>query len=217
MDINFVHLAESVVERPYNRGTVNRAAKVLEEAFTTTSLKWVRSDGDNDDAKQLPTELGLYRVMIAGDRETDDMGGVIYDFDDYETWATVTAVDETGPSMSFNHDEDIETMIAWYGPIHIPPVRLLRGGQGMKYANEKECRAAGLNPVCVERLASRMARLMRELDELDIIIFGGTGGVSLRFGDGDDRKLVVANCPGENVDGGDGAEREDDDGLLRGE
>lgn len=69
----------------------------------------------------------------------------------------------------------------------------------MARVNEKECEAAGLNPLDVKRIAQGLSRYAKEAQKLGIQVFGGSGCGDLRF------------------DGGDGACSESDDGLMRGE
>lgn len=80
--------------------------------------------------------------------------------------------------------------------------------------NEAECRAAGLDPAQVKRLAAGLSRCGRDADLMGLTVFGGSGSGSLRHGS----QLVVASIEGPNCwDGGDGACRRDEDGLMRGE
>ena len=93
-------------------------------------MKWIACGGYyiGHNKGPYPYKPGHYRVMISGDSECDDMGGVIYDFSDYETWAQFDYPNEDNePIGFFMHDEDIETMIAWYGPIEIPKCELFTG------------------------------------------------------------------------------------------
>ena len=77
--------------------------------------EWVhRGDG-----KSIPTEQGLYRVMVTGDSESID-GYTIYSFPDYATWA-VFIKDEDGGFFKCEHDEEDSFIFAYYGPIVIPP------------------------------------------------------------------------------------------------
>lgn len=82
--------------------------------------------------------------------------------------------------------------------------------------NEDECLAAGLDPKEVKKLASRLDRLARDAAKLGLTVFGSTNSGSLRFPDpkGD---LIVAAATGGNWDAGCGAEKIDEDGLIRGE
>lgn len=82
-------------------------------------LKWVDCDWD-EKPETRPTEPGEYAVIIAGDSEIGEYGHVYYDYDDYRTWATVTATPD-GPQVVVDHGEPEDTIIAWYGPIQIPP------------------------------------------------------------------------------------------------
>lgn len=71
-----------------------------------------------DDETTHPKENGLYAVWVHGDSEYVD-GHCIYDFLDYWTFATYTNTD-TELGFVGQHDEEPETMYAWYGPIVIP-------------------------------------------------------------------------------------------------
>lgn len=87
-------------------------------------MNWVTCMGDftGHNKGPYPTQEGHYRVLISGDSEHDDMGGVIYAFDDYETWAYWAKNEDVKDGGMFHavHDEDHETILAWYGPIDIP-------------------------------------------------------------------------------------------------
>ena len=86
----------------------------------------------------------------------------------------------------------------------------------MIFINEDECEAAGVDPKKVASIARRIERAALEAYELGICIFGGSGNGSLRFDDHYGRPLILVHMEG-CFDGGDGAEREDETGLLRGE
>lgn len=86
----------------------------------------------------------------------------------------------------------------------------------MPYANEEECRAAGLDPSKVEAIARRLERAGRDAAALGLHVFGGSGSGTLRF-DTSKGPLVVARMLGGSWDGGDGGTDVDEDGLLRGE
>ena len=79
--------------------------------------------------------------------------------------------------------------------------------------NEDECRAVGIDPAEVRRLANRLNRAGRDARRLGLSIFGGSGSGSLRHGS----QIVVADLEGHNWDGGDGACLRGADGLMRGE
>lgn len=77
----------------------------------------------------VPSHEGWYRVMHAGDSETDGPH-VFYDFPDYEDWAYWTPADhdefedfEGGykGSWSTMHDEDGDYIFAYCGPVAVPP------------------------------------------------------------------------------------------------
>ena len=86
----------------------------------------------------------------------------------------------------------------------------------MASINENECEAAGLNPSDVKRIAQGLSRYAKEAQKLGIQVFGGSGSGDLRFDDGGNGKLILADLDGD-FDGGDGAAGESDDGLIRGE
>jgi hypothetical protein len=84
------------------------------------------------------------------------------------------------------------------------------------YTNDDECKAAGLDREEVEQIAAGLSRYARKAAALGLTIFGGSGTGSLRYDDGGNGNLVVAELRGL-FNGGDGAERLTDDGYLRGE
>ncbi|QET79830.1 hypothetical protein [Aeromonas veronii] len=86
----------------------------------------------------------------------------------------------------------------------------------MALTRRDECEAAGLDPAQVRRIATGLSRYAKEAHQLGLTVFGGAGSGQLRFDDGGNGGLVVAELDGL-FDGGDGASYEDDDGLLRGE
>jgi len=81
------------------------------------------------------------------------------------------------------------------------------------YAREDECAHAGLDAKDIERIARGLDKYAKAASRLGITIFGGSGSGSLRH----KGSLIIAELGAGNYDGGDGACREDDDGLLRGE
>ncbi len=84
--------------------------------------------------------------------------------------------------------------------------------------NEEECIAAGLDIRKISSLSRRLSRISREVGELGLVIFGGSGSGSLRYDDGTGKgKLIVAEFGTSTFDGGDGGCSRDDSGLLRGE
>jgi len=88
----------------------------------------------------------------------------------------------------------------------------------MKYANINECRAAGLDPKVIEKLAARLKRSGDKAGRLGLLIFGGSGAGELRYTDDRNKgDLKVASFGGNVWDGGDGADKDWGDGLLRGE
>ena len=87
----------------------------------------------------------------------------------------------------------------------------------MRFANDAECKSAGLDPAEVERIARGLEKYAKQAQAMGLIIFGGAGGGTLRVGDGGQRRLVVAELTSANFDGGDGAYGVDNEGLLRGE
>jgi hypothetical protein len=87
----------------------------------------------------------------------------------------------------------------------------------MAYIHEKECEAAGLDPKEVLRIARGISKYAKQAQALGIQVFGGSGTGSLRFPDGWNGDLVLADLDG-TFDGGDGKANDfGDDGLMRGE
>ena len=86
----------------------------------------------------------------------------------------------------------------------------------MASVNEKECEAAGLDPLDVKRIAQGLPRYAKEAQKLGIQVFGGSGSGDLRFDDRGNGKLILADLDGD-FDGGDGSASESEDGLIRGE
>ncbi|MEI8659349.1 hypothetical protein [Vibrio sp. Hal054] len=86
----------------------------------------------------------------------------------------------------------------------------------MAFEYYDECVAAGLDPKEVKRIANGLSRYAKQAEELGITVFSGTGTGSLRFNDGGNGKLIIAELDGD-YDGGDGADSEDANGLRRGE
>jgi hypothetical protein len=72
-----------------------------------------------DDELSRPTKPGTYQFRIAGDSETDGPH-VYYDFPDYTTFGTVADVEDGEVHAQGSHDEEPDTIIAWYGPINLP-------------------------------------------------------------------------------------------------
>jgi hypothetical protein len=66
-----------------------------------------------------PTEPGTYLLRIKGDCETDGPH-VYYDYPDYTTFGTVVEVEDGEVHAQGSHDEEPETIIAWYGPLAMP-------------------------------------------------------------------------------------------------
>lgn len=81
--------------------------------------------------------------------------------------------------------------------------------------HEDECAAAGLDPEAVKGIARRISRAALDARRLGLTVFGGSGSGSLRFDDGGNGPLIVADLGG-SFDGGDGAENFRS-GLRRGE
>jgi hypothetical protein len=79
-----------------------------------------------------------------------------------------------------------------------------------------ECIAAGIQQDEVQRIANGLSRYAKQAEKLGIHIFGGAGSGSLRFDDGGNGCLILADLQG-NFDGGDGSHDISDDGLVRGE
>lgn len=68
--------------------------------------------------------------------------------------------------------------------------------------NESECEAAGIDITDVERIAKGLSRYAKEAKKLGICVFGGSGGGTLRFNDGGNGNLVLADLD-DHFDGGD--------------
>lgn len=86
----------------------------------------------------------------------------------------------------------------------------------MPSINSDECRAAGLDPAEVAKIARGLSRYAKQAQALGISIFGGSAGGQLRFKDGAPGDLILADLAG-SYDGGDGSTCPDAEGLLRGE
>ena len=84
------------------------------------------------------------------------------------------------------------------------------------YVNAKECRAAGLDPKEVQRIAQGLSRYAKQAQALGLFVFGGSGSGTLRKDDHPRGALILAGLAGD-FDGGDGACCPDEEGLLRGE
>ena len=88
-------------------------------SFFRRKPKWTRTV--EDDPKTYPTKEGFYAVMVCGDSESDGPH-VYYSYPDYLTHAYAFRDEDTGQIVLKGiHDEEQETVIAWYGPIEIPP------------------------------------------------------------------------------------------------
>ena len=87
------------------------------------------------------------------------------------------------------------------------------------YVNKNECEAAGLDPTEVAKIARGLSRYAKQAQALGLCVFGGSGSGTLRFDDmqGIASGPLVVACLDGSFDGGDGGERPDDDGLMRGE
>lgn len=85
----------------------------------------------------------------------------------------------------------------------------------MASANESECIAAGLDPKEVDRIAKGISRYAKQAQKLGLEVFGGGSGDLRQHNDGRPG-LIVANLDGL-FNGGDGACKQDEDGLMRGE
>lgn len=86
----------------------------------------------------------------------------------------------------------------------------------MTRVNEKECEAAGVDPLEVKRIAQGLSRYAKAAQKLGIQVFGGSTGGDLRYNDGGEGKLILAELDGD-FDGGDGSACESSDGLIRSE
>lgn len=86
----------------------------------------------------------------------------------------------------------------------------------MARVNNSECEAAGLDPLEVKRIAKGLSRYAKEAQQLGIQVFGGSGTGDLRYDDGGNGRLILADLDGD-FDGGDGSSIPGGDGLLRGE
>lgn len=86
----------------------------------------------------------------------------------------------------------------------------------MAHINVSECEAVAADPKAVEKLTKRLERIVQDLDNLGLTIFGGAGGISLRAYDAIG-PIILAYIGGKNIDGGAGDATPGTDGLLRGE
>ena len=86
----------------------------------------------------------------------------------------------------------------------------------MIIVNAAECEAAGLDAAKVRQIAKGLSHYAKEARLLNLQVFGGSGTGTLRYDDGGDGELIIAYLDG-SFDGGDGAVREDNEGLHRGE
>jgi hypothetical protein len=70
----------------------------------------------------------------------------------------------------------------------------------------------------VKKIAAGLSRLGKKAEKMGLKIFGGSGSGTLRKDDGTNSPVILADLSGASVwDGGDGAEMEDENGILRGE
>ncbi|WP_122593199.1 hypothetical protein [Pseudomonas viridiflava] len=85
--------------------------------------------------------------------------------------------------------------------------------------NYDECVAAGIDSGKVAKHQKALEKLMKAMAADNIMLFGGGDGSSLRpwKGEPDTCLLILAGINAMNLDGGAGAERHGDDGLVRGE
>lgn len=84
--------------------------------------------------------------------------------------------------------------------------------------NVDECEAAGLDEKEVQKVLNLYEKAGRAADKLKLTVFGGSGSGTLRFSDDlAKRPLIIAAIVNGNIDGGDGAEVPDENGLWRGE
>jgi hypothetical protein len=65
-----------------------------------------------------PTQPGSYILRITGDSETEGPH-VYYDYPDYTTFGNVH-IEEGEVIAGGIHDEDADSIIAWYGPLALP-------------------------------------------------------------------------------------------------
>jgi hypothetical protein len=81
--------------------------------------KWTPCDWEDKSTR--PTIPGIYAVIIVGDSEREG-AHFYYSYDDYQTFATLELPDEDGEQRFHgDNDEEPEQIIAWFGPIEIPP------------------------------------------------------------------------------------------------
>ena len=81
---------------------------------------------------------------------------------------------------------------------------------------DEECKRAGVDPKHVSAIAKRIERACYDANKLGITVFMGSNS-TLRFNDGHERPLILADLKGSNLDGGDGAYNNLVDGFHRGE
>ena len=82
--------------------------------------------------------------------------------------------------------------------------------------NQDECEKAGVDRKVVASIARRIESACSDADKLGITVFMGSYS-SLRFNDGGDKPLILANLHAFNCDGGDGGSDRHIDGYERGE
>lgn len=82
-------------------------------------MKWTKCEWDDETTR--PKLAGIYAVVIEGDSERDGPH-VFYEFGDYQTFAVV-AIEDGEVVVRCDHDEESGSIIAWLGPIDIPPWR----------------------------------------------------------------------------------------------
>lgn len=67
-----------------------------------------------------PIVPGIYKVVIVGDEEREG-AHVYYSYDDYETFARLEEPNADGEQKFHgDNDEEVEQILAWFGPIDIP-------------------------------------------------------------------------------------------------
>lgn len=82
--------------------------------------EWKRFD--YEDRATWPKKDGVYAVEMDGYTGDDEFG--THSYGSYTTFAAIEKDEDGGLRFSAEHDEQIEQVLALYGPINIPACRL---------------------------------------------------------------------------------------------